>query len=114
MHPDHKRVFAHFFDYDIAIVGSSLRDFAAAKDIDVLFLADQDFRQLAREYGLVYRGGFDTKDGRVHQMRYQFGDVKPLNLVQRSSVTAFDQWPHAVLLCNGQILHPGVHYRKET
>lgn len=112
MHPDHERVFAHFLLYDIAIVGSSLRDFDRAQDIDVLFLAGQDFRQLAREYGVTYRGGFDTKDGRVHQMRYQFGDVKPLNLVQRSSVTEFEQWPHVVLLRNGTHLHPGVHYAK--
>ncbi len=112
MHRDHQRVFDLFAHYDCAIVGSSLRDYDAANDIDVLFLAKEDFRQLAREYAIGYRGGFDTPQGRVRQMRYPVGEGKPLNLVQRSSVLKFTQWPHVVLLRDGTLLNPGVHYVK--
>lgn len=112
MHSDHVAVFLHFAMYDVAIVGSSLQNMEKAKDIDVLFGAHEDFRQLARELGIGYRGGFDTPKGRVRQMRYQFGDLKPLNLVQRSSVVKFSQWPHAVLLRDGTLINPGVHYDK--
>jgi len=112
MHPDHERVFEVFAHYDIVIVGSSLRDFEAAKDIDVLFKASEDFRQLARELGTSYKGGWETPIGRMRQLVYRLGELKPLNLIQCSSIDDFDRWRHAVLLRNGTMLHQGQHYEK--
>jgi len=113
MHPDHERVFARFLHYHIAIVGSSLRDMDAARDIDVLFPASQDFRRLARELGIPYKGGWNLPIGRMHQLVYRLGDLKPLNLIQCSSFDNFDQWRHVVLLRDGRRLHATEHYYKQ-
>jgi hypothetical protein len=39
MRPELRKVFERFQDYDVAIVGSALRDYDNAHDIDVLFPA---------------------------------------------------------------------------
>ena len=107
------KIFSHLRDWDVAVTGSVLRDYDAAKDIDVLFPASQDFRQLARELGIVYRGGFDGDGGRVHSLRYAIEGVdKVLNLIQRTGVEEFEEWPHECLLRNGRVLNDGKFFDK--
>ena len=113
MRAEHAAIFAHFPDWDIAVVGSSLRNFVTARDIDVLFRASQDFRQLAREVGVRYAGGWNMGEARIHRLNYTVpGLDKPVQLIQRSTVEDFDQWPHAVLLRDGTLLHEGQFYDK--
>lgn len=116
MRPEFQRVFTHLAEWNCAIVGSSLRDFDNAHDIDVLFPASQDFRQLARELGLKYLGRFPSAitDGDVRRLSNTVisGVPKPVQIISDSSVVTFDQWPHAVLLRNGRMLNEGRHYVK--
>ena len=114
MHPEFWAVFSHLREFDIAITGSVLRDFDAAKDLDVLFPASQDFRQLARELGVSYRGGFDGDGGRIHSLHYQIEGVsKPVNLFQRDNVFSADDWPHECLLRNGTVRNKGAYLDKK-
>ena len=116
MRPEHRAVFERFAEWEIAIVGSSLRDFDNAHDIDVLFLAGQDMRQLARELGLKYLGKFASPltNGDVRRLSntHVEGVSKPIQLISDSSAATFDQWPHAVLLRDGRMLNDGKHYVK--
>lgn len=114
MNPELYKVFSHLREWDIAITGSAVKDFDKAKDVDVLFPASMNFRQLARELGIPYRGGFDGVGGRVHSLHYRIDDVdKDINLIQRSGVEEFDQWPHEVLLRNGRVLNKGKFLKKK-
>jgi hypothetical protein len=116
MRPEFRRVFDRFAEWEIAIVGSSLRDFDSAGDVDVLFLAGQDMRQLARELGLKYLGKFPSPltKGDVRRLSNTSveGVSKPVQLISDSSVATFDQWPHMVLLRDGRVLNAGQHYLK--
>ena len=108
-------IFSHLREWEVAITGSVLRDYDAAKDIDVLFPASQNFRQLAAELGISYRGGFESDGGRVHSLHYSIDGVdKPLNLIQRTGVEEFSQWPHEVMLRNGKRLNKGKFHDKTT
>jgi hypothetical protein len=110
------RVFDRFSEWDCAIVGSSLRDYDRAHDIDVLFPADTDFRQLARELGLKYLGKFPSPltKGDVRRLSNTYVDAvtKPVQIISDSTVSTFDQWPHAVLLRDGRLLNEDKHYLK--
>jgi len=107
-------IFSHLREFDIAITGSSLRDFDAAKDVDVLFPASQDFRQLARELGIPYRGGFDGDGGKIHSLHYQIPGVpKMVNLFQKDTAHTFEDWPHEALLRNGKTLNEGKYFSKK-
>jgi hypothetical protein len=116
MRPEFRAVFDRFAEWEIAIVGSSLRDFDNAHDIDVLFPAAQDFRQLAKEIGAKYLGKFPSAitDGDVRRLSNLTVDgvSKPIQIISDSSVSTFDKWPHAVLLRDGRILNAGQHYLK--
>lgn len=118
MRPEFRRVFDRFADWDVAIVGSSLRDFDSAHDIDVLFPASQDFRQLAKDLGLKYLGKFPSPltGGDVRRLSNTTVDgvSKPVQIISDSSVSTFDQWPHAVLLRDGRMLNQGQHFTKPS
>lgn len=116
MHAQHRKVFEFFADYTVAIVGSSVRDFDHANDIDVLFLA-QDFRELAKSCGVKYLGKFSSPltKGDVRRLSGLTidGVATPVQCISDSSVTTFDQWPHEVLLRDGRRLNEGKHFDKE-
>lgn len=116
MRPELQRVFDHLADYECAIVGSSLREYDTANDIDVLCLAGQDFRTLAKALGVTYLGAFPSAitSGKVRRLSSLAieGVDKPLQVISDSSVATFDQWPHAVLLRDGRRLNAGKHYVK--
>lgn len=110
-------MFARFAEHgEMAIVGSSLRDWDTARDIDVLFPASTDFRQLARELGLKYLGKFPSPltGGDVRRLSNTTveGVKKPVQIISDSSVATFAEWPHQVLLRDGQMLNVGKHHVK--
>lgn len=108
-------VFDFFKDDEIGIIGSALRDFDSAHDLDVLFPARVDFRALSERLKIPYRGGWDTPRGRIHILSLgQVAQVgKVVQLTQNSSTERLDQHPQAVLLRDGTILNEGVHFVKE-
>lgn len=116
MRAEHQAVFLRFREWNIAIVGSSLRDYDSANDIDVLFPAAQDFRQLAKELGLKYLGKFPSPltGGDVRRLSNLFVDgvTKPVQLISDSTVVSFEQWPHQVLLRHGVTLNAGRFFAK--
>ena len=114
IHPDLTKVFEHFANDDVAIVGSAVRDYEAAKDIDVLVLASTDYPALVKRLGAKYNG-WDLENGN-HIRRANIsvpGVGKRVQVVQNRLVSKFDEWPHAVLQRNGQQLNPGKHYTKK-
>ncbi len=114
MRKEFKTIFEHLWEWECAIVGSALRDYAEANDIDVLFPASTDFRNLAGELGVPYLGGWDEGDVRIHQLKYRLPGVgKVLNLIQRSDIEdIFNDWPHATLMPGGDEARMDHHYIK--
>src|SRR5688500_12053081 len=116
MRPELRRVFDRFAEMNGAIVDSSLRNFDSARAIDVLFTADTDFRQLAKDLGAKYLGKFKgpLSGGYVRRLSTITieGVGKPVQCISDSSVTTFEQWPHTVLLRDGRVLNGDQHYVK--
>jgi hypothetical protein len=117
MRAEFRKVFDRFAEFGpIAIVGSSLRNWAAAKDVDLLFPADTDFRKLARELGLKYLGKFPSPltKGDVRRLSNITveGVGKPIQIISDSSVTTAAEWPHAALTPDGKLLNADKHYVK--
>ena len=112
--PEFAWLFKFFADDDIGIAGSALRDFDAAKDVDVLFPASVDFRKLADRLHIPYRGGWDTPRGRIHVLNLGMVPAvkKPVQLIQCSATAQLSDHPHAVLLRDGTLLHAGVFHDK--
>jgi hypothetical protein len=110
-------VFDRFAEFGpIAIVGSSLRDFDSANDIDLLFPADTDVRRLARELGARYLGKFASPltKGDVRRLSNLTveGVSKPVQCISDSSVATAADWPHAALTPDGKLLNADQHYVK--
>lgn len=118
MRAEFTTIFEHFWEWNCAIVGSALKDYEKANDIDVLFPASTNFRQLANELAIPYRGGFPgANNDTVHQLRYPIGTNylsldKPVNLVQSSKFETFDEWPFMVLTKDGTVYNEGKHFTK--
>lgn len=113
-HPDLAKVFEHFGDDEVAVVGSAVRDYDAAKDIDVLVPAGVDYPALVKRLGATYNG-WDLADG-SHQRRANIrvpGVEKKVQLIQNRLVSQFEEWPHAVLTREGKHLNPGKHFTKK-
>ena len=113
-HPELTRLFEHFPGQDIAVVGSALRDYDTAGDIDVLVPASVDLPALAKHRKAKY-SGWDLKDGsHLRQVTLRLPGVsKRVQVVQNTTVKQFADWPHEVLLRDGRRLNPGKHYRKD-
>jgi hypothetical protein len=113
IHPDLSKVFDHFAEDKVAVVGSAIKDYEAAKDIDVLVPADVDYPALVKKLGATY-SGWDLKDGsHLRRANYNIpGVAKRVQLLQNRMVGQFDQWPHAVLLRDGKTLNGDKHFTK--
>ena len=113
-HPDLTKVFEHFAKDDVAVVGSAVRDYDAAKDIDVLVPSGVDYQAIVKRLGAKYNG-WDLADG-SHTRRANVtvpGVAKRVQLVQNRLVSKFDEWPHAVLTREGKQLNPGKYFTKK-
>ena len=111
LHPDIAKVFEHFADDDVAVVGSAVRDYETAKDIDVLVPAGVDYPALVKRLGATYNG-WDLADG-SHLRRANVnvpGVAKRVQVLQNRLVNTFSDWPHAVLQRDGQQLNTGKHF----
>ena len=113
MHPDLLKVFQHLINWNIAIFGSSVRDYNKAHDIDVLFPASVNFREVCKKLGIMYRGGQPTERGTIRRAILVIpGIAKQVQLCQSSEVEDFSTHPHAILLRDGRVLNEGVFYKK--
>lgn len=113
MHADLRTIFDYFKDDKVAIVGSSVKDFDTAHDIDVLVPAGVDYKALTERLGVKYNG-FESKDG-SHIRRANLsvpGVKKNVQLVQNRLVDAFEEWPHALMQRDGTVLKEGKFYDK--
>lgn len=137
MHAEHRKVF-DFFAWkfpgtDVAIHGSSLRDFATARDIDVAVLAAADYPFMVSRLNTRYSGwnvvrGADgicvpvkrgeTPAGPIEHLRRTIypvileGISKPIQLGQSDKCRQFADMVHAVLLPSGQLLNGSSFYSK--
>jgi len=113
MRDEFRTIFRRLSDFDIAITGSALRDFDAARDVDIVFPASQDFKQLAAELGIPYHGGFDGDGGRVHSLHYKMdGIAKDLNLIQRDDIEEPQDWPYMTLMRSERVYNDGKFFDK--
>lgn len=139
MHPELATVFALFArklpNTPIAIHGSAVRDYANARDIDVLFLANADFPWIVGLFHTKYSGWNVVPTGEpgihrplkrgetapaqdiTHLRRTIYpieleGVEKPVQLSQSSAVHTWTDHPHALLLPSGRVLNEGVYYGK--
>jgi hypothetical protein len=86
MHPQLQAIFDYFDIYDIAIAGGAAVDLVKASDIDVLFLAHNDFGALCKRLAITYQG-WDTPDGRhIRTASFSLPGVRrPIQLIQDGS-----------------------------
>lgn len=113
LHPDLAKVFEHFSEDEVAVVGSAVRDYEAARDIDVLVPAGVDYPALVKRLGAKYNG-WDLADG-SHLRRANItipGVAKRVQILQNRLVSQFEEWPHAVLRRDGQQHNAGRHFDK--
>lgn len=111
---DLDRIFEHFKDREIAVVGSAVKDYGSARDVDVLVPAGVDFPTMADEMGIRYNG-WDLADG-SHLRRANVrlpGVEKPVQILQNGLVSKFEEWPHAVRLRDGRVLNADKHFTKD-
>ena len=114
IHPELTKVFEHFKDDEVAIVGSALRDFDKARDIDVVVPSKTDYPALVKRLGATY-SGWDLADG-SHLRRANLkvpGVGKRVQLLQNRLVHVFEDWPHAVLLRDGKTHNKDTHFSKQ-
>mgnify|MGYP001558514224 CR=1 FL=1 len=109
MNNDLQLCFDTFAGYDICIVGSAVRDFETAHDIDILFLSG-DFPSICRQLRVKYCG-WDTPTHHVRKAVFRIlGVGKPIHLLSWGS---YDPG-HCQLLRDGSYRHPGKFFDKET
>lgn len=113
MDPILAQVFALFPEAEIGIIGSALKDAQTCKDIDVLFLSQEDYEQAC--HGLQKKwNGWDAYNGHVRITNIIPPEIgKTVQLIQLSTITEFDQHPHEVLLRDGSVVHEGAYFHKE-
>ena len=110
MHDLHTNVFSLFPNYDIGIIGSGITNPDGAKDIDVLFLIKEHFEEACKENNKKWNG-WDAWNGHVRIANISKFDKK-IQLIHISSIQAFEDHPHCVLLRDDKYIHEGVFFIK--
>jgi hypothetical protein len=116
MHPDLETVFAFFADKfpgaPIAVIGSAVKDYDTAHDIDVLLPHDVEWHAAMKTLGTRYNG-WDTKQGHLRRANLTIPDVsKPVQVLQVESTPTAGDHPNAALLADGTVLKPGAWFDK--
>lgn len=112
MHTTFTTLFDMLRDYDVAIIGSALRDYDMANDVDVLFFDEDEFRDACVVFGFKYNG-WDTSRGHVRRANVLVRSIgKPVQFIHMEDVTCPDDHPHMALCANGMTYHAGIHYDK--
>src|SRR3990167_5707287 len=103
MHPAFETLFKLLSSYQIAIIGSVLKDFDKAGDIDILFLDETEFKKAVSEFKVKY-SGWDRKDGHVRRANVSIPGIrKKVQFTQHSAVTTFQDHPFCSLQRDGNI-----------
>lgn len=103
-----QQVFDALPDFEIGIIGSAAYDPTTAADVDVLFLASAPFPDIIAALGLRYNG-WDRGSHHLRRANARLAGVPlPVQLLQDSLVTRFDDYPYAVVLRDGTRLHGDV------
>ena len=118
IHPQLQLVFDAFDERvpgtPVAIVGSAVRDFEQAHDIDVLVPQTVNWPVLMRRLGTKYNGwGKPGHHVRRANLRIE-GVSKQVQVLQRDESPTFASHPHAVLLPSGEVLNGNAHFQKST
>jgi hypothetical protein len=112
MHEQLRAVFA-WFPEPIAIIGSAVYDLNRARDIDVMFLATENWPALMMRERATYVG-WDGPTGHVRRANVRIPSVdKPVQLIQNDRVREFTDLPHATLLRDDTVLNPTKFFQKE-
>lgn len=111
--PRLKAVFTAFPNDNIAIIGSAAINVDSANDIDVLFLTDESFKRAVISKGAKYNG-WDRNGQHVRRANVTIeGAYKPVQLTQNSTHHRFEDYPYALVLRDGTIIHEGQQYDKQ-
>lgn len=112
MHPPFTTLFNMLRDCDVAIIGSALRDYDTANDVDVLFFNEDEFRDACVAFGVKYNG-WNTSRGHVRRANVLVRSIgKPVQFIHMEDVTCPDDHPHMSVLVDGTVTHDNVHYDK--
>jgi hypothetical protein len=108
-----RETFSAFSAYDIALIGSSVWNFDAAKDIDILFFDKKEFLDACLCYGKVPQE-WDSPTGRVAKALILLPNVeKPIQLLWNASATSWEDHPFSLMLPSGVILKEHRHFVKD-
>lgn len=110
MTTEQQTVFDLLGEFEIAIVGGSVKN-PDAKDIDIIFLHHDEFERACRKYDVRW-AGWDANYGHVRRANLNLGVSRPIQFVQVSSVTTFEDHPHILLKRDGTIMNEDKEYVK--
>lgn len=105
-------LFAILANYDVIIVGSALRDYDRANDVDVMFMDAEQFIECCATLGVHYNG-WDTSRGHVRMANLSPRYIgKKIQLIHLDSVATPDDHPHMTLSRDGTVTKDGVFMEK--
>lgn len=97
---------------NVGIVGSAVRDFETAKDIDVLFESGIELERACEKFGVRW-SGWDAYNGHVRRANLTIGGVdKPIQFVSSGGTPTLEDHPYATILRDGTVLNAGKFYTK--
>lgn len=112
MHPQLQELFDLLADYRVIIVGSALRDYDRAKDVDVMFLDGEEFIDCCATLGVHYNG-WDSSRGHVRMANASPRYIgKKVQFIHLDSVATPDDHPHMTLSRDGSVTKPDVFMEK--
>lgn len=115
MRPEFEQIF-RLFPEEILIIGSAVRDYQTARDIDILFESEADFKRAIKRLGATYNGwdqfsrtpsGAEVKSHIRRANVSLKGIAKPVQLLHSGL-------PHPYAACcrDGTYINEHVHFDK--
>lgn len=105
-------IFDLFKGLDVYIMGSALRDYPNAKDIDVLFLSSKDFQEGCKRLNTTFKE-WDSVVGHLKSAKASLpGTFKPLQLVNIDTIKTPQDHRQEVLGRDGKLINPGIYFQK--
>ena len=117
MHPELKNLFTQldelFPKEPIAVIGSAVKDYERAHDVDVLLPHSIEWKDAMKKFRTKYNG-WDTSQGHVRRANLRlWGVSKPIQILQISAFPTAAQHPFAALFGNGVVTKPDKYFDKE-
>lgn len=98
--------------YDCCIIGSALRDYRTAKDVDVLFLNETDFLAACKAFHVRYNG-WDTPRGHVRRANISPRHIgKKVQFIHVDTIANRKDHPYASLGRDGSERHRDTFFEK--